>query len=120
MSRDYTWEKVHAAVVGLATSIGSLQERLGDAFVGSLMHVEPDDLPASLRQDFARLDEALTRHEAEGDEGSVMASVARMSEEEARQLIESVVSMHDTLAKYGPSAGPEPDDPKAPRRRSRQ
>jgi hypothetical protein len=105
MRYDYVWEKFHLAVLGLAGSERSLQERLADAYQSYLIHAGHDGVPDEIHGDFERLRTMLTREQAKGDEGVVTASVRVLSEVEVIHLIDLiVVSMYARVAKYGPNA----------------
>ena len=56
MSIAYAWEKFHLAVLTLAGSQGTVQERLADAFAGQLMRLNVNDLPEELRGDFEEME----------------------------------------------------------------
>jgi hypothetical protein len=99
MSLDYVWEKFYAAVLILAGSQGTVQERLADAFTGQLIRLETNDLPEELRGDFEQLERRLTSAEPTGGEGSVDASVQSLSDEEAAHLAEQIVEMYDAVTK---------------------
>jgi hypothetical protein len=103
MKYDYVWEKFHLAVNGLASSQRPLQERIADAYVYHLIHLRRHELPAEIRDDFAELNRVLTSEQAKGDEGNVAASAAVLGEVEAHRVIDSIVSMYDRVARYGPN-----------------
>jgi hypothetical protein len=95
VAQNYTWEKLYTAILTLASGQFSLQERLADAYISSLMRLRPEDLPRGLRDEFIELGKRLTCVEPEGDEGSVYATVRAMDTETARGLAEKIVSMYD-------------------------
>lgn len=98
MSISYGWEKFRAALEGMAANPGSLQQRIGDAYVYSLIRIRSDeDLPVELRPSFEELKARLTRENAVGDEGDVAATVAKMSDAEAEELAHTIVRIHDQL-----------------------
>lgn len=102
MSLDYTWEKLHGAVAGMATSTESLQDRLMGAFL--VFHpLRAEDFPeGELRASFQDIKHALTWRPAQGDEGTVRATTLQMGDQEARDLIEKIVSLYDEIARvYG-------------------
>ncbi len=41
MDGHYAWEKLHCAVLSLATGLGPLRDRLEDAYVSSLVRLRP-------------------------------------------------------------------------------
>lgn len=102
MSLSYTWEKFHVAVSSLASGTGSIQERLFNAYTGSLMLLEvhePNDLPADMRDDFEEITRKLTAVEPVGDEGSVWASTNAMTDMEASEIADRIVSLYDRITR---------------------
>ena len=98
MALDDVWETFYLAVRGVARSPDPLQQRLAHAYLDHLRQLRRDELPASIRDDFRRLEQALTRVRAKGGAGDVVASAAVLSDLEARDLIELVVSMYNAVA----------------------
>lgn len=95
VTQNYTWEKLYTAILTLASGQFSLQERLADAYISSLIRLRSGDLPRGLRDEFAQLGKRLTCVAPEGDEGSVYATVRAMDTETARMLAEKIVSIYD-------------------------
>ena len=81
----------------MATSSKSLQERIVDAYIYNLIHVKTEDLPEGIRPTFEAMKERLTKVEPRGDEGSVMASVREMEDDEAISIAIDIVSMADEV-----------------------
>src|SRR5436190_2797707 len=104
MALDYVWEKLYTAVNILITGQGTIQERLGSAYADSLIRLRggTNDIPTELRSDFDQLERALTREPAEGDEGTIMATIRVMEADEAVRLAETILHMFDTVAKTDP------------------
>ena len=102
---NYGWEKLFVAVDGMARSRGSLQERLRDAYVSSLIRLGPGSVPADEEDRLAEIAERLTSVPAKGDEGTVAATTAVMSDEDARQLIEKIVASTATSPRRSASSG---------------
>ncbi len=87
-----------AAVLALAWHPGSLQERLADAYADHLLSVTVQDLPADLQPVFRDVEEAMNAGEPSGDEDPYQAAARRLSDEEARALIERIVALYGRLA----------------------
>ncbi len=101
MSSDnfgYTWEKLMVAVHGMASSPRSMQQRIADAYTGSLMRLKADDFPDDLRWTFEEISKKLTSGTPTGDEGTVQASVSSMSEEEASEIAREIVNLYDQIS----------------------
>jgi len=95
----YAWEKFHNAMHTL-TGADSIQDRLADAYRLHLIHLDANKLPKEIQQDFEKLGENLTKVKANGDEGTVAATTATMSNDEARKHIETILSMYDVVVRY--------------------
>jgi hypothetical protein len=111
MSYGYVWEKFHLAVLGLATSTAPLQSKLADAYIDHLMHAEAEGVPQEIKEEFNELVHAMTRAESwKESEGRAQASGQLLTDLEAHRLVQSVVSMYDEVAKYGPSGDADSDE----------
>lgn len=93
---SYVWEKFHLAVLGLATSTKSLQDRLADAYNYSLIHVAKENVRDP---DLWRQIEAIT--DAVGGKGNEQTHhvTARLTESEANKLIKEIVAIYDDIAR---------------------
>ena len=96
----YMWEKFMTAVIGMAQSPKSIQLRIADAYSGSLMNLEPDRFvgESSWRWKFEEISRQLTSGTPVGDEGTIQASVASMSDEEATKIAREIVSLYDEIS----------------------
>ena len=96
----YVWEKLMAAVHGMASSGSSIQQRIANAFTGSLVRLEVEDFPEDLRPKFAEIHSAMTRVESE-DDGAFQASASAMTTEEAESIARTIVDLYDQVcARY--------------------
>lgn len=96
----YVWEKLHLAVLGLVRSTEPLSDRLANAWMYDLLHLGNHELPADVRDDYARVRDALRPvTPREGESGSI-ASARALEETEVRELFETVVAMYDLVAKF--------------------
>lgn len=105
-------DRFNAAVRVLAAH-GHIKQRLIDAFQANLDEIEADDLPVSVKQEFADLKSLMHRVEPLNGEGAVCASVRKMSVTEASQCAVSVVSLYDEILRIGDSGQaslPLPED----------
>lgn len=100
MSIDYTWEKLYAAVLILASGTGSIQERLCNAYADSLMRLQDrNDFPVEMRDDFEAIQNELTAVQPLGDEGSIKASTNAMTDDKASEIAEKIVLMYDQITR---------------------
>ena len=101
-SDGYAWEKGFLAVQGMATSARTIQERVGDAYIYHLVHIREENVSPELFERIEAIGQRLTREKAIGDEGTVAATVAKMSEADAIKIADEIVSIYDEIARgYG-------------------
>jgi hypothetical protein len=86
----HAWEKLHLTVSSMATSEEPLETRLRHAFWNQLHRLRSEDLPLEIREDFTEVFEALTKR----------SEYAALTDDDARRLIESVISMYDRVTRY--------------------
>ncbi len=92
-SEGYIREKLFAAVGALATGTGTIRERLLSAYL-SMHTLEPDDFPDDDgRRRFEEIVDKLTTFEQVRDEGSVAASTALMTEDQAVEVASAIVDL---------------------------
>lgn len=95
MGLSYGAEKFSAAVYSLATSPKSIQQRIADAFIYSLIHIKPDeDLHEDLRFRFQSLHERVIQEKPvyEG-EGTIQATTRNLSDDEAVEIAREIMAM---------------------------
>ena len=101
MGHDYGWEKLFVAVLSLAGSPDTIQQRLLNAFISSLIRIRPEeDLPQGIQDEFKTLREQLTHRPARGNEGTAAATILAMTEEEASKHAETIVGLYDSVCRY--------------------
>jgi len=86
VNEDYVREKLANAVDALATGDGSLQQRLLSAALATATLRPADFVDDESSAEFAAIREMLTRHEPRAGEGRIRATLARLSDDEARSL----------------------------------
>jgi hypothetical protein len=101
-------EKLSNAVVLMATSTRSLQDRLESTYWLFAMINGPsaatNQLPQDLQSEYDAVVRELTKAPAQGNWDSVAATVRLMSDGEAKQLIERVVWLYEGVARrLGPA-----------------
>lgn len=77
-----------------------IQERLCNAYVYRLIHVEVEDLPESIRDDFRKLEAEITSGEAKGGEGTVAAFCNGLTDEEAARYAYRIIDMFVVVAQH--------------------
>ena len=86
------------ATCTLATHAGSLQARLADAYADHLLQVVVSDLPAELQAAFRDIEQRMAAAGSEGADDPFRAAAERLSDAEARTLIERIVVLFGRLA----------------------
>ncbi len=88
------------AVNGMAESPKSIQPRIADAYSSQLMGLKPDRFVGEpeWRRRFEEITRQLTSGTPVGDEGTIQASVASMSDEAATKIAREIVSLHDEIS----------------------
>jgi hypothetical protein len=112
MSLDYAYEKFWSAVVGMAQSKKKLRERIEDAYVYNIIHVQEADVPQTYRNDFRRLKEMVTyRAPRHPGEGAVRATTQQMSYQKVDEAARLITHLFDGIC----AAKHEEDDQMARR-----
>src|SRR5262245_48894597 len=89
----YAYEKFSCAVHAMATSEGTLRERVLEARV-HLSPVAEEDLPSDALRDYRTLLARMTWAEPKADEGTIAATFALISDAEVRQLARLICDVH--------------------------
>lgn len=95
MSISYGWEKLHKAILTLASSNSDIHERLIYAWDNLIPLVPDEDLPEEIQDEFISLKVEATATKADAGEGTLIASVRAMSTTRAGEIAERLVSMYD-------------------------
>ena len=99
MSIGYTWEKLYGAMLALARSDGTLQDRLASTY--RVLHMlTPDDFPGDeLQKAYAVLIHAWRPEEPGGVEGTVASSPAVPSPDQARVIAEKLLLLYTDITR---------------------
>lgn len=101
-SLAYAWERSYLAVRGMATGKTNLQSRVGDAFTGSLCLLNRENVTPDVLRRVREVGNRLTCVPAKAGEGNVVATIAKMTDDEATSVAEEIVDIYDAIAKlYG-------------------
>ena len=93
-------ERFYAAVMALV-SHGDIKQRLINAFDGHLADVEAEELPIALQQDFTDLKNSMSCVEPLNGEGSIRATVRKMSVYEADRCAGMMLDLYADLVRLG-------------------
>ena len=85
-------EQFSIVVLKMAQSKASLKDRILNAYLKFHL-VKPEDLPEGCEKKYKRLMDTLTREEAIGNEGNLVATLNKMSEQELKDIIEEICSI---------------------------
>jgi phage gp29-like protein len=91
-----------AATRALACHTGSLQERLADTYADHLLQVVAHDLPSELQPAFRELEERLNAVDESEADDPFRAATQRLSDAEARELIDRILALSWRLAGLQP------------------
>lgn len=103
---NYHVDRFHSAVMTLAGD-GNVKQRLQKAFEEDLEPIDEDELPGELKGDFRALKTRMTSVEPVTGEGSVCATVRKMSVTEASCCATSVVSMYGVIVRSARDGYPQ-------------
>ena len=90
----------YAAVTALVAH-GDIKQRLISAFEEHLADIEMDELPIALRQDFTALKNSMSCVEPLNGEGSIRATVRKMSVYEADRCAGKMLDLYADLVRLG-------------------
>ncbi|MDH4260993.1 MAG: hypothetical protein OEW16_11935 [Gammaproteobacteria bacterium] len=90
------WENFHKATLELAKS-AALKQRLTDAFSRHLQDMAASEMPRELRGDFESLRKRMTQVSPLRGESAVVATVRKMSLDEADACAARIVALLDAL-----------------------
>lgn len=78
---------------------GSLRERLLDAYLVNLMHIDLTDLPETVRNDFLKFKYQLIQNRQDENYRMVESTLKRMDESDVKRLINALFTMYEVIAK---------------------
>ncbi|GIX16408.1 MAG: hypothetical protein KatS3mg119_0594 [Rhodothalassiaceae bacterium] len=100
MAISKAYERCLLALTTMVRGTGSIQERLRDAFLQHLRHIDPEsDLTPALAQQFLELKALVTSREPEADgETRVEATTRAMSDHEAQETADQFIAFATNVA----------------------
>lgn len=93
MDLSYAHEKLATGVSMLAIGSGRIHQRLIDAFTRAVMHAPMEGEPAELSAKIRDLHEDMTCEPAVADEGTIIATVRTMTEDQACEMARRIVEL---------------------------
>lgn len=97
---DYAWEKLHLAVLQMAQSPETLQQRLYHAYRAHLVHLRGQPLPGEISKLYEGLETRLSALLESGDGGG--NGFATLSDVDCSRLIVGVIAIYDVVTRYQP------------------
>ncbi len=99
MALGYVWEKFHVAMMNLAGSDAPIRVRLAGAYANALIRLKREAFatPDSKRR-YDALIKITDRVPPTGEEGSIVASLNALSDDECVALAKEIVSLADGLS----------------------
>lgn len=92
--------KLFFAAVSVLAGHGHIKHRLIKAYQENLDHINEENLPNAIKQPFAQLKDVMHCVTPAGGEGSICASVRKMSVDEASQCAISVVLLYGEMIRH--------------------
>ncbi len=89
------------AAVSVLAGHGHIKQRLVKAYEENLAVIEHKDLPIAVKQSFADLRHLMSRVDPVKGEGSIRASVRKMSVEEADECAHKMIDLYGDMIRYG-------------------
>ena len=89
------------AAVMVLVSHSHIKQRLIEAYEKNLAGIDEDDLPKPVRPAFADLQQQMTSVAPLNGEGSICASVRKMSMEQADHCAQLIVDLCSAMIRYG-------------------
>jgi hypothetical protein len=94
LAADYAREKFTAGLFILAEGQGGLRQRLVDAYVDQVHHTRPEkQLPPAVSQRIEALRRRMTSVAQKGEEGSIAATVAAMTDDDVVGAVHEIVAI---------------------------
>jgi len=101
MNIGYAWEKMYNAVLGMAVSPATLQERIADAYTGNIIRLiypgAGDDLPEDIKPMLAEIKAAMETTQPTGSEGTAVASALAMTDAQAEDMACKITRLFDEV-----------------------
>ena len=88
------------AAVSVLAGHGHIKHRLIKAYQDNLDHINEDNLPNAVKKPFAQLKSMMHCVTPAGGEGTICASVRKMSVDEASQCADSLVSLYGAIIRH--------------------
>ncbi|MCZ6690758.1 MAG: hypothetical protein O7H41_14285 [Planctomycetota bacterium] len=95
---SHAWEKFYEGARILAGE-GAQRKRLIDAFTHCISGLRKEEFPSALQNEFEDLMVDVTREEAVGEEGTIQATIMKLSDVEISETIDRVLSLFSDLAR---------------------
>jgi cation transport regulator ChaB len=95
------WKSFHLAMYALSSG-DTQRERLLRAYKLHLMRLSKKDVPAEIRDQFASLQDDISRCAAREGECGVKNTLNAMSDDEIKRMINSIIHMYDAVTRYQP------------------
>jgi hypothetical protein len=97
MSSRNVREKLWAAIYSMMSSSATLQDRLANTATGLIGLPAANDLPTEDRAKLDAIIHDLTKEPAVGNEGTIVATTRKMSDEEATRIAKQIMELYTHL-----------------------
>ena len=97
MSSSNVKEVLWVAISALATSGGTLQERLASAAMGLCSLTSKNELPKQYQDALSSIIQDLTKEPAVLNEGRIDANTSKMSDQDATRIAKEILGLYSKL-----------------------
>jgi hypothetical protein len=103
----YALEKLGSGLSILAGHPGRIRERMQDAYIGQMMRTPTSGagIPEEVGRSIAALHDRMASTEAVADEGRIAATVAKMTEDEAQEIVQEIERIYYELLDHHRQVG---------------
>jgi hypothetical protein len=97
---SYASYKFTKAILSLEEAHFQKKEWLASSYVYHLVHLQDDDIPPELREEFREVRMELTKVRAQGADCSLQATVQNMDDAEVSRTVDRIVNMYNIIKNY--------------------
>jgi hypothetical protein len=94
---EYAWRNLFMALSDMATSVGTIQDRLADAAYSHITKLLPLHFPDGLQGDLVALKAMLSGTESEGFSSPIHGRTAMMTDERAVEVAKAIASLFNAV-----------------------
>jgi hypothetical protein len=97
MGIDYAWQQLHLASELAKDASRTPQSRIADAYLYNLSYIREEFVPSEVWARLQNICKTVTWRNSKGFSGTVPATTSQMSDPEAQQVIDEILSLYDKV-----------------------